>query len=108
MGSVATAVHITPAGANAVQEPLLEDVSVNIFPNPATNRFTAEVALPGVSKYLEYSIRDASGRQLFRAKKDNVQNDKVEFNISALPTGQYFLMVRTENGVATYPVSVQR
>ncbi|MEZ4960337.1 MAG: PA domain-containing protein [Saprospiraceae bacterium] len=108
MGSVATAVHITPAGANAVQEPLLEDVSVNIYPNPATNRFTTEVALPGVSKYLEYSIRDASGRQLFRAKKDNVQNDKVEFNISALPTGQYFLMVRTENGVATYPVSVQR
>jgi hypothetical protein len=105
--ALATALYVTPMASNT-QEPLLENVTVNIYPNPAIDRFTAEVELPAASKFIEYTVRDASGRLLFNARRDNVQMDKAEFNVSALPAGQYFLMVRTENGVASYPVSVQR
>ncbi len=107
LGGLSTALYVTPM-ANNTQEPLLEDIAVNIYPNPATDRFTTEVELPSVSKFIEYTVRDVAGRQLFTARKDNVQMDKAVFNVSALPAGQYYLMVRTENGVATYPVSVQR
>jgi hypothetical protein len=66
------------------------------------------VELPAVSQIMEYSIRDAAGRQIFSTQKSKVQNDIATFNVSTLPAGQYYLLVRTENGVASYPLSVQR
>ncbi len=106
-GSLATALYVTPL-ETSTKEPVLENVTVKLYPNPAADQFTAEVELPAASKFLEYSIRDASGRQLFSTEKNNVQKDFATFNVSTLPTGQYYLLVRTENGVATYPLSVQR
>ena len=106
-GSLATALYVTPL-ANSTKEPLLENVKVNLYPNPATTQFTAEVELPAVSQFLEYSIRDAAGRQIFSTEKNKVQKDFASFNVSSLPAGQYYLLVRTENGAASFPLSIQR
>jgi hypothetical protein len=105
-GSSAAALIINQIGT-PTNETAGEVAAVNIFPNPATERFIAEVELPEISSFVEYDIRDAAGRLIFSQRKDNVSYDKAEFDATTLAAGQYFLVVRTEKGTTSQSFSVQ-
>lgn len=105
-GSLSTALIINEDGSNVTVEELA-NASIQIFPNPVSDRFTAEVDLGEMSSYLEYSIRDVSGRLLFSSKKENLRHDKSEFDASSLPAGQYFLTIKTDKGSSSKTFSVQ-
>lgn len=105
-GSSSAALIINQIGT-PTNETVSGVASVNIFPNPATKGFTAEVELPEISSFVEYDIRDAVGRLIYRERKDNVSYDKAEFDATTLAAGQYFLVVRTEKGTTSQAFSVQ-
>ncbi len=105
-GSLSTALIINEDGSSGTVEELA-NASIQIFPNPVSDRFTAEVDLGEMSSYLEYRILDVSGRLLFSTKMENLRQDKSEFDASTLPAGQYFLTIKTDKGSTSKSFSVQ-
>lgn len=107
-GSVATAVVVTQIPDNT--DDLLSDdqLQLNVFPNPTANLLTADLKLAANADKIAYRIVDANGRMVFQAYKQNVQQDRVEFNVATLPAGQYFLVVSTGEGFARRAFTVQR
>lgn len=103
-GSVATAVIVNQVTST-------EDVAVvhnmNVFPNPSSDVLTVEVELPEISSTLDYKVRNASGQLVRHVTHSNVVNDKVEFNVSDLPSGQYYLVIKTDNGSTSRAFTVQ-
>jgi len=106
--SVATAVVLTQVPDNT--DDLLTDdqLQLNVFPNPTANLLTADLTLAANAEKIAYRIVDANGRLVFQAYKQNVQQDRVEFNVATLPAGQYFLVVSTGEGFARRAFTVQR
>ncbi|MCB0521346.1 MAG: T9SS type A sorting domain-containing protein [Lewinellaceae bacterium] len=96
-GSFSTSLVVNEAPL-ATEDVPLENATVSLFPNPANSRFSVAVDLGEMSSQLEYKIHDAAGRLLFTRQLANVQVDQSMFDATALPAGQYFLTVRTENG----------
>ena len=54
-----------------------------------------------------YRLTDAIGRTLYTETHKNVLNEKFEMNTSNFPTGNYFLMVITDNGFDVKKVTIQ-
>ncbi|RMD99508.1 MAG: T9SS C-terminal target domain-containing protein, partial [Bacteroidetes bacterium] len=103
-GSAATAVIVN--SANSAED--VEIVSnMSMFPNPTSDRLTVEVELPELTSTLEYKIQSASGIVVRQEKRSNVNYDKADFDVSDLPSGQYFLILKTDNGSAARAFTVQ-
>jgi hypothetical protein len=83
-----------------------ETLQIKLFPNPANDYLVADVKLNAPTSYLEYHIFDANGRMLFSARNSGIAEDMATFNVSALPSGQYYLTVRTEQGHRSVPFIV--
>lgn len=82
--------------------------TTNIYPNPATKgSMTINVALDKNSSSVVYRLTDAIGRTLYTETHKNVLNEKFEMNTSNYPTGNYFLMVITDNGFDVKKVTIQ-
>lgn len=82
--------------------------TTNIYPNPATKgSMTVNVALNKNSNSVVYRLTDAIGRTLYTETHKNVLNEKFEMNTSNYPTGNYFLMVITDNGFDVKKVTIQ-
>jgi len=79
-----------------------EALKISLFPNPTTEFLNVQLNLKHQTSYLEYSIRDASGKQVFLARDNSVfQQEQETLNVKQLPAGQYFLTIRTEQGIQT-------
>jgi hypothetical protein len=77
---------------------------MDIFPNPTAEKLTTNLTFKQSTSFVEYNIIAANGQVLLRELDNSVgQREQAEFNIEALPAGQYFLMIRTEQGVQTMP-----
>lgn len=72
--------------------------NVRIFPNPGTGEFTLELN-NGLSKTIE--VTDLTGRIILQSKSNN---DLVNFNISALANGVYYVKVTSDNSTETLKV----
>ena len=103
-GSSATAVIInSPTAAEDV------DIISNLtmFPNPTSSLLSVEVELPELTSTLEYKIRSAGGQLVRHQVRSNVSYDKAAFDVSDLPAGQYFLILKTDHGSAARAFTVQ-
>jgi len=92
----------------ATAEPkLLSDAKVNITPNPANEYFNVELKLDAVNPSVAVSILDGKG-QLVNATRveKNFQNGVMNFNVTSLPSGVYYLWVRTAEGSTMKKVSI--
>lgn len=84
-----------------------DKLTINMFPNPTTELLNIELDLNVDTKYVEYSIRDASGKQVFLGRDNSVFSQEREtLNVKQLPAGQYYLTIRTEQGIQTAPFVV--
>lgn len=103
-GSSATAVVVnSPNSAKDVE--IVSNLSM--FPNPASERLTVEVELPALTSTLEYKIQSTGGQMVRYQKRSNVNYDKAEFDVTDLPSGQYFLILKTDNGSSARAFTVQ-
>lgn len=82
--------------------------TTTIYPNPATKgSMTVNVALVKNSNSVVYRLTDAIGRTVYTETHKNVLNDKFEMNTSNHPSGNYFLMIITDNGFDVKKVTIQ-
>ncbi|NJL76861.1 MAG: T9SS type A sorting domain-containing protein [Saprospiraceae bacterium] len=85
------------------------EFKMEIYPNPVSDELTTSLTLTERSTFVEYEITDATGRRIFNQRKNGaLEFDKALFNVTALPAGQYFFTVRTEQGYTTQPFTVKR
>lgn len=79
-----------------------------VYPNPATKgSMTVEVALATKSNKVVYRITDVLGRTLFTEVHNNVQNEKFEINTASFATGNYYLMIITDNAFDNKKITIQ-
>ncbi|MCI4649881.1 MAG: T9SS type A sorting domain-containing protein [Phaeodactylibacter sp.] len=77
---------------------------MDIFPNPTAEKLTTNITFKESTSFVEYNITSANGQVLLRQRDNSVgEREQAEFNVEALPAGQYFLMIRTEQGIQTMP-----
>lgn len=84
--------------ASGVYQNALNDVSVEVFPNPASDRFTMKVNNNAAEKGIELHVFDLSGREI---KRIPLANEKEVVDISDLSKGAYILRL-TQNGQLIY------
>lgn len=94
-------------GGTSIQN-VLNDNSVKVYPNPASDNVTVSVET-GVAGKVSLEVFDIMGRSVLNMQ-DNVQVGQKEFklDISALNAGIYNLNVRTAEGVITKKMTVTK
>ena len=84
------------------------DLNVKIFPNPASDRLIVDLILDNNSEVVSFNLTNIDGKVLMTEKAYNIKNDKVELNISQVPSGVYMLNVLTEDGFINKKVVVSK
>jgi hypothetical protein len=85
----------------------LVDSKVIITPNPASEFVNLELKLDEVNPSVAVSILDAQGRMVVASQVEkNIQNGVMRFNVNQLPSGTYFLWVRTAEGSSMKKLTV--
>ena len=77
----------------------LQDLGINVFPNPSTGKITITGLSAFISKEIE--LIDLTGRELGRVK---IENNIQQTEFSSVANGLY--LIRIENG--TLPLRIQR
>lgn len=73
------------------------DSEIRIYPNPTTGLTTIDFM--GKATKADIQILNFQGNELFKLKCDN--KDKVELDISTLPRGMYFVVIKTQTQLIT-------
>jgi hypothetical protein len=101
---VAIAIKTSPLPTSTEDVVGAETFEMDIFPNPTAEKLTTNLTFKQSTSFVEYNITAANGQVLLRELDNSVgQREQAEFNVEALPAGQYFLMIRTEQGIQTMP-----
>jgi len=79
---------------------VLNNVNVNVYPNPVVDVLVADVAFTEAND-VTFNITDLTGRVLMTKEFNNFTAQNVSFDTNALAGGAYFLTVQTEAGVKT-------
>lgn len=77
-----------------------------LYPNPATDLINV-VFTRGVEKEYEIQVHNIQGQLMQRTAYQQLEQD-LQINASSWPAGVYFISVRTDSGIATKRVSIQR
>jgi len=84
------------------------DLNVKVFPNPAIDRLVVDLILDNNSETVGFTLTTVDGKVVLSDKAYNVKNDKVELNITDVPSGMYMLNVTTEDGNISKKVVVNK
>ncbi|HRH62668.1 MAG TPA: T9SS type A sorting domain-containing protein [Bacteroidia bacterium] len=76
-----------------------------LFPNPSQGVFTMTLNLASQSD-IKISIIDLLGNQVYSSKKSNVKNEDIQFDLSNLAKGVYFVEVATNKEKVTRRISI--
>lgn len=85
----------------SVNEPIVVNDPVNIYPQPATS--TATVVLPPNVAWTSLSLVDVQGRVLYSGEVPS-GIASLDLNVSDLQAGMYTVVLRSINGVAMSPL----
>ena len=100
------AIQQEPTG---VENPLLSDKKMNLFPNPSNGNFTAEYELSSPAEvYAE--IIDVFGRKVWSRGlgQKEIGTHKEVFNLSNTLQGNYLVIIKTNKGNKIGKISVNR
>lgn len=106
-GSLSTGLIINPYETPSTEVSPVE-VAVTLSPNPASSQLVVESKLKSATGNISYTIRDNTGRMVYTGSKMlNTDYDKASFDVSQFATGQYFIVITTDNGIKAERFSVQ-
>ncbi len=90
-------VKLSPSvgGGVGINEPLVDEKSITIFPNPANNQLNIYTSTV-LDKLVTVSVINVFGETV--QSENIVVNGNEQLNIKNLATGFYFLQIKTENG----------
>ena len=80
----------------------VNEVSLNAYPNPATDHLTIEAG----SNISEICIYNAMGQKVY--SNNNVNGEYFVVNTTDMAAGMYLVTIRTDKGVASQRISVAR
>lgn len=93
---------------NNVQQPsLLAEHTLHVFPTVANEVVWAEIALDAPADRLNLSIVSTQGQVISHRTLSNLRTERIQFDVSQLPAGHYFLRLETAEGIRTKYFSVQ-
>ncbi len=78
--------------------PLLSPAKFTLSPNPADEFLQLDLRLSNANKKVVASLLDRQGRVAASVRKSDFQKGLVLFEVKNLPSGAYFLWIRTEEG----------
>lgn len=85
----------------------LPENSLEIMPSPANTQFQAIVNLETPAQEVTATLFSANGQVMETRNLSNIQQTTLDYNVSNLPAGNYYLRLQTEQGIRTLPVAVQ-
>lgn len=77
-----------------------------VFPNPANDKITAKVDLTQKTSKLHIKILDGFGRQVYSQDMDNVQQKEVTIPTKGLASGNYYMIMISDNNALSRPFTV--
>lgn len=86
----------------------LADNSVTIFPNPASHIMNVEVTLEERADKATFIVYDMDGKVVFTDKKQNVEKNTFEYNVSNLANGNYMLHMFIDGAYKTKSFTVAK
>ena len=81
--------------ASSVSPDLLAKTKFSVTPNPAVDYTSVNLQLADVNESVIVSLVDFNGRTVAKQTVKNFQNGQVKFNTNDLPSGNYFVSIRT-------------
>ncbi|QDK79847.1 T9SS type A sorting domain-containing protein [Spirosoma sp. KCTC 42546] len=86
----------------SVESPLpeTENLTLTVYPNPATTDPTVDVQLKGFQSF-SVDLYDTAGRQLRTTAYTDSPSTRVSLSVSGLPTGVYIVRVKTDSEIAS-------
>jgi hypothetical protein len=86
---------------------ILDNAKVNIFPSPASDDITIDVELAKSYSNASIKVIDVKGATMIVQQYNELQNQRLTFNVANWVNGTYFLHVQTAEGVKTQHFVVQ-
>ncbi|MCK9320685.1 MAG: choice-of-anchor J domain-containing protein [Bacteroidales bacterium] len=85
------------------------EVSINVYPNPAKDNATIDITL-SQNSVATIKVVDLMGRNVIElgTKSMKAGQNTIELNTSNLNNGMYFVKVASENGVVTKKITINR
>lgn len=94
-------------GSSTSEPKKLADTKFSITPNPANEYVNLNLDLDGVNPSVAVSILDANGRVAVGTQiEKNIQEGVMNFNVKSLPSGTYYMWVRTAEGSTLKPIAI--
>jgi hypothetical protein len=95
-------------GFNNAGDKPLDNRKISVSPNPATSVVNLDLALENKAQEVTVRILDFDGRLLRIQQFENVQNERLTFDVNDLAVGTYFLSVSTPEGFRSKKFQVIR
>jgi len=99
--------RLTTTILDSAEDTPLPAESLNIFPNPTSDKLTLDISLENSSS-ANIFVADISGRVLETREFDNLQNGTYTFDVENYTNGMYMVRLVTEEGSRTLKFSVQK
>jgi len=87
-------------------EDLNNDLAISTFPNPATDNLTVVLGLEKSSD-IDIEITTVDGKTVMTRQYEDIKTQSVNFDISTIQSGIYFLNTRTDEGFKTQRIVIQ-
>ena len=81
--------------------------TAKVFPNPASKDLYIDLSLDNVSSDVTVELIAMDGRKVVSKSFSNIKEDRLKMYVSALASGNYSALIRTNDGVITKKVTVQ-
>ncbi len=104
--SLAIVVNDVPTSTDNSAELPVHNIAV--YPNPANEYINVTLDLVDRAEQVTYNIYNAAGQLMFTTSSYQVLSEQINLNVAALPSGLYFLNVRSEHGGTTRSFTIQR
>lgn len=88
-------------------EDLVNDQSISVFPNPVSEVLFVDMNLGNTATDVNLELVDIQGK-VIATKNYNSISGRIEMNVATIPTGLYYLNVRTEEGLTSKKVIIQK
>ncbi|MEZ4910667.1 MAG: PA domain-containing protein [Saprospiraceae bacterium] len=82
--------------------------TAKVFPNPAVRDLYIDLALENVSSDVTVELISMDGRKVASKSFSNIKDDRLKMDVSSLVSGNYSALIKTNDGVITKKVTVQR
>lgn len=79
-----------------------------VFPNPTSEAINVQLNLTKQAQTATVRMFDLSGKMINQWRYDNVQKERLQYNVNNLSSGTYFLQVVTEAGAGTKKFTVSK